>query len=378
MQPIIEIANLIKRYGDNTVLQDLSLTILPGELLVVLGESGSGKSTLLRLIAGLELPCSGRLCISGADQANVPPHRRDIAVVFQSGNGYSHLTVRENLSLAAKSSRSSARAQEEELDRWIQELDLDPLLTKKLPQLSGGQSQRVAIARAFISGKSILLMDEPLAHLDQTLRQQVRDIIARHHLGSDRSIIYVTHDSEEAMFLASRIAVLAQGQIQQIGSPRQVYESPTTKGVATILGRPAMDIIEMPERWLAEDDQRNSNQTHLSQQVNCGIRPHEWQIDKIDVVHNEKANSMEIGLRSDGARIRLCGRIKIVRWLGDRWIMVVNTGEFEFMVTCSTECQEQIRNQLEDVAKINMSDQSVFGLVTASVAKARLKRFPKS
>ncbi|MFY8200900.1 MAG: ATP-binding cassette domain-containing protein, partial [Pirellula staleyi] len=214
-QPIIEIGNLVKRYGNQTVLSELSLSVRAGELLVVLGTSGSGKSTLLRLLAGLELANGGQLKIAGVEQSQVPPHKRDIAVVFQSGNGYSHLSVHENLILAAKAKGRYDRSNKVEMNHWIHELELQPWLQKKIPQLSGGQAQRVAIARAFLSGKSIVLLDEPLSNLDQPSRAEVRSIIARVHAQTNRTLIYVTHDSDEALFLASRIAVLASGRIQQ-------------------------------------------------------------------------------------------------------------------------------------------------------------------
>ncbi len=223
-QPLaIELVGLEKHFGSALVLDQLSLGVVQGELLVVLGESGSGKSTLLKLIAGLEKPQNGSMRFSDVDQARILPHKRDVAVVFQNGNGYEHLSVRQNLDLAAKKSSST------QIFRWVDSLKLGNTLNQKLNQLSGGQLQRVAIARAMLSGKSIVLLDEPLAHLNQSLREEMRELILMVHKESKRTFVYVTHNSDEAFYLANRIAVLDSGRIQQVGEPRTVYCMPRSK-----------------------------------------------------------------------------------------------------------------------------------------------------
>lgn len=375
VQPIIEIGNLVKRYGDQTVLNNLSLSVRTGELLVVLGASGSGKSTLLRLIAGLELANEGQLRVAGVEQSHVPPHKRDIAVVFQSGNGYSHLSVHENLSLAAKANGRADRSHSVEIDHWISELELQPLLKKKIPQLSGGQAQRVAIARAFLSGKSIVLLDEPLSNLDQSSRAEVRDIVARVHAETNRTLIYVTHDSDEALFLASRIAVLASGQIHQLGTPRELYEAPETTEVALMLGQPAMDLVHAPSDWI-----KGTGVT--STQPNCGIRSNDWHIDRIEL-HGEACPMLptvpesptDFGLFFSETTIELVGAISKVRWLGDRWLMDVQVARERLHLSCPAPSNEIFESRLRHAELINNAHGAILGTVYARVPTSSAKTF---
>jgi len=376
-QPIIEIGNLVKRYGDQTVLNNLSLSVRTGELLVVLGASGSGKSTLLRLIAGLELANEGQLKVAGVEQSQVPPHKRDIAVVFQSGNGYSHLSVHENLILAAKANGRADRSNSAEIDHWIGELELQPLLKKKIPQLSGGQAQRVAIARAFLSGKSIVLLDEPLSNLDQSSRADVRGIVARVHAETNRTLIYVTHDSDEALFLASRIAVLASGQIHQLGIPRELYEAPETTEVARMLGQPAMDLVHAPANWINGNWINGTGVT--STQPNCGVRANEWHIDRIEL-HELCANSpaepispTNFGLFFTESKIELIGAIAKVRWLGDRWLIDVQAARERLHLSCPSLSNEILETQLRHAELINYARDAILGTVYASVPRSSAK-----
>ncbi|MCF7962155.1 MAG: ABC transporter ATP-binding protein [Pirellula sp.] len=377
-QPIIEIGNLVKRYGDQTVLNKLSLSVRTGELLVVLGASGSGKSTLLRLIAGLELANEGQLKVAGVEQSQVPPHKRDIAVVFQSGNGYSHLSVHENLILAAKANNMADRSYSAGIDHWISKLELQPLLKKKIPQLSGGQAQRVAIARAFLSGKSIVLLDEPLSNLDQSSRAEVRGIVARVHAETNRTLIYVTHDSDEALFLASRIAVLASGQIHQLGIPRELYEAPETTEVALMLGQPAMDLVHAPTDWMKGIKGTGVNST----QPNRGIRSNDWRIDRIEL-HGEDCRSLptdpisptEFGLFFSETTIELVGAIAKVRWLGDRWLIDVQIARERLHLSCPAPSNEILESRLRHAELINNAHGAILGTVYACVPTSSTKSF---
>jgi ABC-type sugar transport system ATPase subunit len=379
-QPIIEIGNLVKRYGDQTVLNNLSLSVRTGELLVVLGTSGSGKSTLLRLIAGLELANEGQLKVAGVEQSQVPPHKRDIAVVFQSGNGYSHLSVHENLILAAKVNTMADRSDSTEIDHWISELELQPLLKKKIPQLSGGQAQRVAIARAFLSGKSIVLLDEPLSSLDHSSRAEVRGIVARVHAKTNRTLIYVTHDSDEALFLASRIAVLASGQIHQLGIPRELYEAPETTEVALMLGQPAMDLVHAPTDWIKTDRIKRTGGTVA--QPNCGIRSNDWRIDRIEL-HGEDCPSLptapilptDFGLFFSETTIELVGAIAKVRWLGDRWLIDVRIARERLHLSCPAPSNEILESRLRHAELINNAHGAILGTVYACVPISGAKSF---
>lgn len=374
-QPIIEIGNLVKRYGDQTVLNNLSLSVQTGELLVVLGASGSGKSTLLRLIAGLELANEGQIKVAGVEQSQVPPHKRDIAVVFQSGNGYSHLSVHENLILAAKANARADRSHSVEIEHWISELELQPSLKKKIPQLSGGQAQRVAIARAFLSGKSILLLDEPLSNLDQSSRAEVRGIVARVHAQTNRTLIYVTHDSDEALFLASRIAVLASGRIHQLGIPRVLYETPETTEVALMLGQPAMDLVHAPSDWM-----KGTGVTLT--QPNCGIRSNDWHIDRIElhgeacpILPTDPISPTAFGLFFSETTIELVGAIAKVRWLGDRWLIDVQVARERLHLSCPAPSNEILESRLRHAELINCTHGATVGTVYARAPTSSAKSF---
>jgi multiple sugar transport system ATP-binding protein len=330
----IEICDFEKTYGNTSVLNCLNLEVHQAELLVVLGDSGSGKSTLLRLIAGLEKPQSGTIRISGVDQSRIPPHKRDIAIVFQDGNGYGHLTVRQNLNLAAKYS-----SQSDQLDRWVDWLKLGPTLGQKLSQLSGGQAQRVAIARAMLSGKSIVLMDEPLAHLNQSLREEIRELISNVHRESKRTIVYVTHDSDEAFYLATRVAILNAGQIQQIGDPQSVYCKPSSIEVAKLLGQPTLNVIDLPTTWFDGLEGMEANVCE------CGIRSHDWRIERIQVASHGEVKPKAVGTTLEAGKVFLSGAIVGCHWLGSRWLLEID-GPQRIRITCPAPAVEELEKSL--------------------------------
>ncbi len=313
IQPLaIEIADLGKRYESIRVLDQLSLSVAQGELLVILGESGCGKSTLLRLIAGLEPPQHGTIQIAGVDQSRVLPHKRDVAVVFQDGNGYEHLSVRQNLELAAK--KVGGRCQ---IADWVDLLKLGGTLNQKLAELSGGQSRRVAIARAMLSGKSIVLLDEPLAHLNPSMGEEIRELIQLVHRETNTTFVYVTHDSDEAFYLADRIAILESGKIQQVGDPRMVYDSPHGKEVSQLLGTPTVDILKLPRKWIEPDDQSDVGF------IECGVRPHNWKIHRIEIDLPEHSTSHPQGLSITDEGLVVIGSIVNCRWMGSHWWLAI-------------------------------------------------------
>ena len=233
-----------KRYPNGFVAaRAISLEVADGELVVLVGPSGCGKSTTLRMIAGLETPSGGRILIGKRDVTKLPPQERDIAMVFQSYALYPHKTVRDNLAFALKM-RKVARS---EIDKRIQaaadSLGLVPMLDRKPAQLSGGQRQRVALGRAIVREPSVFLFDEPLSNLDAKLRAQTRAELARLHRRLGATMVYVTHDQEEAMTLGDRIAVLRDGCLLQIAPPMEVYRRPATAFVAGFVGSPAMNLV---------------------------------------------------------------------------------------------------------------------------------------
>ena len=235
-KPFISIQNITKRFGDFTAVNDVSLDIYRGELFCLLGGSGCGKSTLLRMLAGFEQPTSGRILIDGADMAGVPADRRPTNMMFQSYALFPHMSVEKNVAyglLREGKSRAEAYARAADMLKMVQ---LESFGRRKPHQLSGGQRQRVALARALIKQPKLLLLDEPLGALDKKLREETQFELIRIQESLGVTFIVVTHDQDEAMTLATRIGVMTEGVIAQVGEPRQIYETPSTRFVADFIG----------------------------------------------------------------------------------------------------------------------------------------------
>jgi ABC-type sugar transport system ATPase subunit len=229
--------------GGHVAVGDVSLEIADGELVVLVGPSGSGKSTLLRLIAGLELPTSGRIQIGGRDVTAVPPQGRDLAMVFQSYALYPHKTVRENLAFGLRMRRTAPAEIAVRVQQVAQALQIDALLDRRPAQLSGGQRQRVALGRAIVREPQAFLFDEPLSNLDPALRLDTRTEIALLHRRLGATMVYVTHDQEEAMKLGQRVVILRDGRIEQAGPPSEIYRRPATVFAGRFLGSPPMNVM---------------------------------------------------------------------------------------------------------------------------------------
>ena len=240
---MLEIKNLTKRFGDNPVFQNLDLVVEKGSFCVLLGPSGCGKSTVLRCIAGLEEPSAGEIRIAGKPVEGLEPKDRDIAMVFQNYALYPHMTVRENMAFPLK----MGKCKKEEIEKKIQFaadfLQIQTLLDRKPKELSGGQRQRVAIGRAIVRKPQLFLFDEPLSNLDAKLRHDMRLELSKIHQKLGTTIIYVTHDQAEAMTLADQIVVIHKGNIQQVGTPQEIYKTPKTEFVASFVGTPSMNLI---------------------------------------------------------------------------------------------------------------------------------------
>jgi multiple sugar transport system ATP-binding protein len=237
--------NVNKVFGDFQAVKDLNLEIGDGEFMVLVGPSGCGKTTSLRMVAGLEEITSGTLRIGDRVVNDVPPKDRDIAMVFQSYALYPHMTVRENLAFGLKLRKIPKAEIERRVNETAETIQLQKLLDRKPKELSGGQRQRVALGRAIVREPAVFLMDEPLSNLDAKLRVQTRAEIARLHQRLKTTIVYVTHDQVEAMTMGSRIAVMNDGLLEQVGSPQVLYDTPVSRFVAGFIGSPSMNFVEV-------------------------------------------------------------------------------------------------------------------------------------
>jgi multiple sugar transport system ATP-binding protein len=240
----LSVRRLHKRFGSTEVLKGIDLTVENGEFAVLLGPSGCGKSTLLNVIAGLERPNSGTIEIGGRVVTDVPPRDRDIAMVFQSYALYPSMTVRRNITFGMECRGVPRPQQDEAVARVAALLQIDGLLERRPSQLSGGQRQRVAMGRALVRDPLLFLFDEPLSNLDALLRVDMRTEIKQLHRRIGTTIVYVTHDQIEAMTMASRIAVMNHGEVQQFADPDEVYNRPANLFVARFLGTPPMNTVK--------------------------------------------------------------------------------------------------------------------------------------
>jgi multiple sugar transport system ATP-binding protein len=240
----VRLESIAKTYPNGHVAaRGLDLRIADGEFMVLVGPSGCGKSTVLRMIAGLETPTGGRLFIGGRDVTALPPQDRDIAMVFQSYALYPHMSVRENLGFGLRMRQVSREVIDERVKEAARVLELEAVLDRKPAQLSGGQRQRVALGRAIVREPQVFLFDEPLSNLDAKLRVETRAELARLHRQLRATVVYVTHDQEEAMTLGNRVAVLRDGVLQQVAPPMELYRRPANQFVAGFVGSPEMNFL---------------------------------------------------------------------------------------------------------------------------------------
>ncbi|TKT69819.1 sn-glycerol-3-phosphate ABC transporter ATP-binding protein UgpC [Aquamicrobium sp. LC103] len=239
----VAVRNVVKSYGEHTIIEDLSFDIQDGEFMVFVGPSGCGKSTLLRMIAGLESFQRGEIAIGSRVVNFVPARDRNIAMVFQDYALYPHMTIRNNMSFGLKMRGTDKAEIERRVAQASEILQIGHLLDRKPRALSGGQRQRVAMGRAIVREPDVFLFDEPLSNLDAKLRVEVRTEIKRLHARLKTTMIYVTHDQVEAMTMADRIVVLRGGAVEQIGTPADLYHEPRTRFVAGFIGSPAMNFL---------------------------------------------------------------------------------------------------------------------------------------
>jgi len=232
----VQVVNVVKKFGDTVAVQNVDLTVKKGELFALLGSSGCGKSTLLRMLAGFETVTSGQILIDGEDLATLPPYRRPVNMMFQSYALFPHMTVEANVAFGLKQEGCPKAELRERVAAALELVQMSRFAKRKPHQLSGGQQQRVALARSLVKRPKLLLLDEPMSALDKQIRQRTQVELVNILDQVDVTCIMVTHDQEEAMTMADRIAVMSEGQIVQIGSPHEVYEFPNSRFSAEFIG----------------------------------------------------------------------------------------------------------------------------------------------
>ncbi len=235
-RPLLEIKNITKKYGENVAVDNVDLTIYEGEIFALLGSSGCGKSTLLRMIAGFENPTSGSIILDGEDIIGVPPYKRHLNMMFQSYALFPHMTVAQNIAFGLKQEKLPKKVIEERVNQMLKLVHMEEYVDRKPHQLSGGQRQRVALARSLAKQPKLLLLDEPMGALDKKLREQMRLELVNIIESVGVTCVMVTHDQEEAMTMAERIAIMNRGEFIQVGSPRQIYENPNCCFAAEFIG----------------------------------------------------------------------------------------------------------------------------------------------
>jgi multiple sugar transport system ATP-binding protein len=334
----VALRNITKRFGSQTVIDDLSLEINHGEFVTLLGPSGCGKTTLLRMIAGLETIDEGSLLVDGKGYNTVPPQKRPFAMVFQSYALFPHMRVRDNILFGLKIKKVPAEEMAQKLEQVLAMLELKGLEHRLPREISGGQKQRVALARALVLEPEVLLLDEPLSNLDSALRETAMEELKRVHRQVHKTVIYVTHNQIEAMTMSDRVAVLQNGRLEQYDTPRAVYDVPRTVFAAGFVGNPAMNFfdgslraregageVETPiGRLQVDEPRRELVRKHDGQRVRVGIRPQSVLLASQKV--SRRASDTAIGLTAEliesmGDRSVVVGRTEngtVVRFLVDR------------------------------------------------------------
>ena len=351
----IRLAHLTKRFDGTTAVRDVNLEVKDREFMVLVGPSGCGKTTVLRLIAGLEEPSEGEIWIGDRLVNNLEPKDRDIAMVFQNYALYPHMTVEDNIAFGMRL-RKMAPA---EITRRVQEaaemLGIGSLLSRRPAELSGGQRQRVALARAIVREPAAFLMDEPLSNLDAKLRLQTRAELVKLHRRLGITTLYVTHDQVEAMTMGDRIAVMRDGQVQQVDTPLGLYNHPASKFVAGFIGSPAMNFVE-GEILASNGDmrvdagsftltvppqKRGPLQAYAGRPIILGLRPTDlFDARQSPPIEAEPGNKLE-------------GKVEVVEQLGAESIIHLRAGQDELLVKVDGSAMAQTDTEMPVLVDLN-------------------------
>ena len=339
----VELKNVDKSFGQTKVIKDVHLSIEKGEFVVFVGPSGCGKSTLLRLIAGLENLSNGEIIIADRPVMDLPPSERGIAMVFQSYALYPHMSVFQNMAFSLSLQKFSKDEIRKRVEAAAKILQMEHLLDRRPAALSGGQRQRVAIGRAIVRNPEVFLFDEPLSNLDAALRHDTRVEIAKLHKQLDATTIYVTHDQVEAMTLADRIVILNHGNIEQVGTPDEIYSDPSNIFVAQFIGTPKMNILKITSENIVSNNQIN----FLGNNIN---------IDGI----NFSKKDYYLGIRpehfnvSENSEYKFSPKVDLVENLGNEKIVYIKMDQYEISAKIPTN------HAIENTVGFNSKDIFVF------------------
>lgn len=318
----ISVQHLTKSFGSTTVVDDLSLEINDGEFVVLLGPSGCGKTTTLRMIAGLEQATSGEILIEGKRVNDLPPQRRDVAMVFQSYALYPHMTVAGNIGYPLRVRKLANEQIQAQVRETATLLEIESLLQRKPRELSGGERQRVALARAIVRHPRAFLMDEPLSNLDARLRLQMRGELKHLQQQLATTTVYVTHDQAEAMTLGHRVAVMNKGKLQQFDTPLEIYNRPANRFVAEFVGSPGMNFLD------GEIDL--AHRSFRSQQISIALNgSHIETFSRIDAIKR-----VTLGIRPEDIHVSLTQRddrhqatVYVTELMGSETFVILQLGE---------------------------------------------------
>ena len=343
----IRLDHVVKTFGEVRAVDDLSLEIREGEFLSLLGPSGCGKTTTLRMLGGFEEPTSGTISFGDVDVTDLPPHRRDVNTVFQSYALFPHLSVADNIAFGLRRKGVSKSDAANRVSEMLTLVDLEGRGNRKPNQLSGGQQQRVALARALVNHPKLLLLDEPMSALDAKLRKTMQLELKRIQTQVGITFLYVTHDQEEAMTMSDRIVVMNRGRIEGIGTPRDVYEQPSTEFVATFLGASnllagtlepgAGEFVTTQHAYGVFRSPASQVPTGLGRSVKVGVRP-------------EKIQLLASGTTPDSSLNSLRGRVLVSTFtgVGNQYIVAAPHGE-EFVVYAQNSGQTYVPRSGEEV-----------------------------
>ena len=331
----LHLSGIRKTFGRNTILHRLDLDVADGEFVVLVGPSGCGKTTTLRIVAGLDAPDDGTVRIGGRDVTALPPSERNIAMVFQNYAVYPHMSVRRNIAFGLRSARLDAEERDRRILAAAHVLGLDDQLDRRPAQLSGGQRQRVAIGRAMVRNPSVFLFDEPLSNLDAQLRGELRLEIKKLHRRLGATMMFVTHDQVEAMTLADRVVVMNQGQVMQVGSPREVYDRPANLFTARFVGGTPMNLLPArigPDALILLDGAAGPVRTTLKadlprgRAVMLGVRPEDITIGEAEATEGLLVDGTVNALEPLGAEtlvhVEVGGRTLVGRVSGRRNLVI--------------------------------------------------------